>query len=412
MFRAEFLGHQGWLIGDERTAVLLDPLLEEGIGQPTRHTRLFPPRQLDLGALPPIAAVLLSHEHEDHFDLPSLHRLPRTVPIYLPVHSSRAARRAIARLGFPVRLAQPGQVHAIGSLRLHCFAADHLGQNNADEWDVQPLLLHDEAGHGSFFSAVDIGLSRRLLEQASAAGVPPGLLCLANNSVDLSAMQAGLVHQQGPPEDSIGIAVHMLRAVAELRWLWQEPAAVAITGGGFRFDGDLAWLNACAFPADSRAIAAALGAVLPGVPCRAPAPGDQFVMAAGRLHAFAAAASRWLRPMPASLTCDGGDGERAEDYLPASGKTALGDGELAELCRHLDGFARHLYGSRTFRTLLSLTPAELGQRQPGLGLALRLSAQPGGAVEHRLLELDVAAASFREVEPAADGAPHAFGFEC
>ena len=84
MFQATFIGHQGWLLQAESTRLLVDPLLEETFGNtPGVALQVYPPRELRHGDFPPISAVLLTHEHEDHLHLASLDRLSRDIPIYL-----------------------------------------------------------------------------------------------------------------------------------------------------------------------------------------------------------------------------------------------------------------------------------------------------------------------------------------
>ena len=81
MFATTFLGHQGWLVRTDRTALLIDPLLREDFGDlHALSYRVFPPRMLTPAAFPPIDALLLSHEHDDHFDIPSLATLDRRIP--------------------------------------------------------------------------------------------------------------------------------------------------------------------------------------------------------------------------------------------------------------------------------------------------------------------------------------------
>src|SRR5580765_5391164 len=99
MFATTFLGHQGWLFQSDRAAILVDPLLCEEFGAAQQlEYRVFPPRALDLAKLPPLDAVVLSHEHDDHFDLPSLAKLSRKIPIHLSARSSTAAHQILREL--------------------------------------------------------------------------------------------------------------------------------------------------------------------------------------------------------------------------------------------------------------------------------------------------------------------------
>ncbi|HEX7704390.1 MAG TPA: MBL fold metallo-hydrolase, partial [Kofleriaceae bacterium] len=76
MFSTTFLGHQGWMFQTAKAAILVDPLLCEEFGQ--AHAlgyRVFPPRIWQPENMPILDAVFLTHEHDDHFDLPSLAKL-------------------------------------------------------------------------------------------------------------------------------------------------------------------------------------------------------------------------------------------------------------------------------------------------------------------------------------------------
>jgi L-ascorbate metabolism protein UlaG (beta-lactamase superfamily) len=78
----ECLGHASLLVRTARTSVLFDPLLF-----PTHHEGLYeiaPGRELDLELLPEISAVVISHRHFDHFDVPSIAALPRAMPMVVP----------------------------------------------------------------------------------------------------------------------------------------------------------------------------------------------------------------------------------------------------------------------------------------------------------------------------------------
>src|SRR5262245_29480740 len=135
MFRATFLGHHSWLFAGERGRLLVDPLLTPRWGfTDAVELRAWPPRRCDLGQFPPIDAVMITHEHEGHFEIPSLHLIDRRVPIYLSERSSLATRGFIAEMGFEVRLMAPEREVAIGDLVLTPMTADQV-RAKADEWD-------------------------------------------------------------------------------------------------------------------------------------------------------------------------------------------------------------------------------------------------------------------------------------
>lgn len=70
--RLTWIGHASWLVQLEGKSLLIDPIFGElGLGPKVRNV---PPGLLP-EHLPPIDAVLITHNHYDHLDLPSLERV-------------------------------------------------------------------------------------------------------------------------------------------------------------------------------------------------------------------------------------------------------------------------------------------------------------------------------------------------
>ncbi len=86
-----WVGHATTLIRTGGANLLVDPLWSDKIFG--ARPRLTPPG-LPFGELPPIDAVLISHDHSDHLDRPTLRRLPRTTPILTPLGVGAWFRRA------------------------------------------------------------------------------------------------------------------------------------------------------------------------------------------------------------------------------------------------------------------------------------------------------------------------------
>lgn len=93
-----WVGHSTFLIQTPDLAVVVDPVWSERIGPfgGIGPRRKLPPA-LELVTLPPIDAVLLSHDHYDHCDLPTLRRLAVLHPrarLLTPLGFADLARRA------------------------------------------------------------------------------------------------------------------------------------------------------------------------------------------------------------------------------------------------------------------------------------------------------------------------------
>lgn len=94
--RIHLIGHASLLFETADRRILMDPVLgphhQEGLFE------VFPPRRVDLAAMPAIDTVVISHRHLDHFDIPSLAALPRDVQVLIP--RDPLIQRCLERLGF------------------------------------------------------------------------------------------------------------------------------------------------------------------------------------------------------------------------------------------------------------------------------------------------------------------------
>jgi L-ascorbate metabolism protein UlaG (beta-lactamase superfamily) len=111
-----WFGHATVLVDLDGARVLTDPLLRPRV----LHLRRAAP--LDLAGLEGLDAVLVSHVHYDHLDLPSLERrIDRDVRIVLP----RGAGRLVRSRGFPVEELDAGETTRVGSLVVRAVPAEH-----------------------------------------------------------------------------------------------------------------------------------------------------------------------------------------------------------------------------------------------------------------------------------------------
>jgi L-ascorbate metabolism protein UlaG (beta-lactamase superfamily) len=115
--RLTYVGHATVLIelGDSR--LVTDPLLRDRLlGVLRRH------RGLDRSRLERVDAVLLSHLHPDHLDLPSLRALGASVPIVGPPGTAAF----LDRRGFEnVTELEPGEVTAVAGIGIRAVEARH-----------------------------------------------------------------------------------------------------------------------------------------------------------------------------------------------------------------------------------------------------------------------------------------------
>jgi L-ascorbate metabolism protein UlaG (beta-lactamase superfamily) len=115
--RVTYVGHATVLVEIDGVRLLTDPVLRRRVGPLRRHGAAPDPRLTE-----DIDAVLISHLHHDHADVPSLRRLSRTVPVF----AAPGAGEFLARLGLgDVRELAPGDCGVVGGVRVTATEADH-----------------------------------------------------------------------------------------------------------------------------------------------------------------------------------------------------------------------------------------------------------------------------------------------
>jgi L-ascorbate metabolism protein UlaG (beta-lactamase superfamily) len=76
-----WVGHASFIVQIGGLTVLTDPIWSDAM--PGIQRRVTPPG-IAWEELPPIDAVVISHNHYDHLDAPTIRRLPRDTPIFVP----------------------------------------------------------------------------------------------------------------------------------------------------------------------------------------------------------------------------------------------------------------------------------------------------------------------------------------
>jgi L-ascorbate metabolism protein UlaG (beta-lactamase superfamily) len=154
-----FAGHATVLLELDGVRVLTDPLLRKRIGVLIRRSPV-PPR----GVRRDLDAVLISHAHLDHLDVPSLRLIDRRTPVVVP----RGLGPLVRRLGFvPLEMdageeVEIGPARAAGSsgperVRVKAVHADHAGARYPLAAEA-PALGYVVAGGLSAYFAGDTGL--------------------------------------------------------------------------------------------------------------------------------------------------------------------------------------------------------------------------------------------------------------
>ena len=113
-----WIGHGTVLLDLDGVRLLTDPVLRSRVW----HLRRQAPG-VDATEYADVDAVLVSHLHFDHLDLPSLKRLGRSVPLVVP----RGGGSLLVRRGFRwVVEVEPGEEVRIGALTILATHAEHM----------------------------------------------------------------------------------------------------------------------------------------------------------------------------------------------------------------------------------------------------------------------------------------------
>jgi L-ascorbate metabolism protein UlaG (beta-lactamase superfamily) len=127
--RLTWLGHASWLVQLDGVSLLIDPVLRDTIGGVIR--RNVPPGA-PVEQLPPITASLVSHNHYDHLDLPTLKQVAAPIVTGLghaPIF--RDSRLAVTELDW-------WQSTKVGPVTVHFVPSQHWSRRGLN--DINEML--------------------------------------------------------------------------------------------------------------------------------------------------------------------------------------------------------------------------------------------------------------------------------
>jgi L-ascorbate metabolism protein UlaG (beta-lactamase superfamily) len=113
---AVWIGHATWALRLAGKLIVTDPIWSRAIGGAVR--RLVAPG-VALDAMPAIDVVLVTHDHRDHMDLPTIRRLPDGALYVVPLgNGPRLGKPNVVELDW-------WQTHAVGDLAITLVPARH-----------------------------------------------------------------------------------------------------------------------------------------------------------------------------------------------------------------------------------------------------------------------------------------------
>ncbi len=209
-----WVGHASFYVRLGGAAFLTDPMYSEYASPiPFGPRRLVPPG-VPLPALPRLDFALLSHDHYDHTDLPTVRRLAaRGVPFVVPLGMGELVRRAGGRVAAELGWWQEAR---IAGVTVTCVPARHfsgraLTDRNRRLW--AGFVVAD--GSRRLYHSGDTALFDGFAEIGRRAG-PIDLACLPIGAYEPRAMM-GPIHLN--PEEAVRAALDLrARAVVAMHF--------------------------------------------------------------------------------------------------------------------------------------------------------------------------------------------------
>jgi len=169
--RAFWIGHASSYVEIDGVRVLLDPVFAERVSPLPVGPRRFHAPPIALADLPPIDAVLISHDHYDHLDMATVRHLAARgsrffVPLGIGAH--------LERWGVPLAQIEEmewWQRRTLGAVEIVCTPTRHysgrsLGDRSATLWSSWSVL----GPRHRFFYSGDTGYSTHFAEVGARLG--------------------------------------------------------------------------------------------------------------------------------------------------------------------------------------------------------------------------------------------------
>jgi L-ascorbate metabolism protein UlaG (beta-lactamase superfamily) len=128
--RVEYVGHATVFVDLDGVRLLTDPLLRNRVAHLRRATPVAARTRRGLDA------VLISHAHYDHLDLPSLEKLGKKIPVVVPKGLGGLLRKRRFEAVIEV---EEGETLSIGELQIRAVPAEHDGSRSPIGVRAEPI---------------------------------------------------------------------------------------------------------------------------------------------------------------------------------------------------------------------------------------------------------------------------------
>lgn len=260
--KVTLLGHATVLVEMEGANILMDPVLQDPFEDGAVTS--CPRRMIRADKLPPLFAIIISHSHPDHFDIPSLARIPRHVHVVCP--DDKVIQYALAKLGFT-------NVHPTPPMSRMAFETFELLTTHSNVTNILEFGVIFRDKSGTFWNQVDSVLSDETIGHALQAVGSIDLLFAMHASQNFGFFDdrsAGFPHKSHQEN---------LATASSIKARLTVPGAA-----GFRFAGEIEWCNAFLFPISREQFVADLRTLDPGLATAIANPGDVFEIEAAAVR--------------------------------------------------------------------------------------------------------------------------------
>ena len=232
--RAFWIGHASAYVELDGLRFLLDPVFAERVSPLPVGPRRFHPPPIALADLPPIDAVLISHDHYDHLDMDAVRQLARSgarffVPLGIGAH--------LERWGVPAAQVEElewWQSRTLGSVQILCTPTRHysgrgLRDRSATLWSSWSVI----GPQHRFFYSGDTGYSKLFQD----IGALLGPFDMAFIKIGAYGPGASWVEIHMPPEQAVQVHRDVRgRRMFPVHWStfnlayhdWDEPIRRAV----------------------------------------------------------------------------------------------------------------------------------------------------------------------------------------